>query len=61
MKNYVKNSLEFRFDCGFTMADSVPSESAYTRMIQKIHTSSALVNIQNAMVSQAFSRRVHRR
>ena len=36
LRRRLKNSLEFRFDCGFTMADSVPSESSYTRMIQKI-------------------------
>jgi len=54
LRKRLKNSLEFRFDCGFTMADSVPSEASYTRMIQKIHASSALVNIQNEMVSQAF-------
>ena len=54
LRKRLKNSLEFRFDCGFTMADSVPSESSYTRMIQKIHASSALVTIQNEMVSQAF-------
>ena len=54
LRKRLKNGLEFRFDCGFTMADSVPSEASYTRMIQKIHASSALVNIQNEMVSQAF-------
>jgi len=54
LRKRLKNSLEFRFDCGFTMADSVPSEASYTRKIQKIHSSSALVNIQNEMVSQAF-------
>jgi len=54
LRRRLKNSLEFRFDCGFTMADSVPSESSYTRMIQKIHASSALGNIQNELVSQAF-------
>lgn len=54
LRKRLKNSLEFRFDCGFTMADSVPSEASYTRMIQKIHESPALVNIQNEMVSQAF-------
>ena len=36
------------------MADSVPSESSYTRMIQKIHGSSALEIIQDELVSQAF-------
>src|ERR1700730_14669173 len=35
LRKRLKNSLEFRFDCGFTMADSVPSESSYTRMIQR--------------------------
>ncbi|KLU64083.1 transposase DDE domain protein [Desulfosporosinus acididurans] len=54
LRKRLKNSLEFRFNCGFTMADSVPSESSYTRMIQKIHVSSALGNIQNELVSQAF-------
>ena len=54
LRRRLKNSLEFRFDCGFTMADSVPSESSYTRMIQKIHASSALGKIQNDLVSQAF-------
>jgi len=54
LRKRLKNSLEFRFDCGFTMADSVPSESSYTRMIQKIHASSALGEIQNELVSQAF-------
>ncbi|WP_139314650.1 transposase, partial [Desulfosporosinus metallidurans] len=54
LRKRLKNSLEFRFDCGFTMADSVPSESSYTRMIQKIHVSSALGKIQNDLVSQAF-------
>lgn len=54
LRKRLKNSLEFRFDCGFTMADSVPSESSYTRMIQKIHGSSALGIIQDELVSQAF-------
>ena len=36
------------------LADSVPSESSNIRMIQKIHASSAVVNIQNELVSQAF-------
>ena len=54
LRKRLKNSLEFRFDCGFTMADAVPSESSYTRMIQKIHASSALGEIQNELVSQAF-------
>lgn len=54
LRRRLKNSLEFRFECGFTMADSVPSESSYTRMIQKIHVSSALGKIQNGLVSQAF-------
>ncbi len=41
-------------DCGFTLADSVPNEASYSRMIQKIHASSALGTIQNDLVYQAF-------
>ena len=35
LRRRLKNSLEFRLDCGFTLADSVPSEASYSRMIQK--------------------------
>jgi len=28
LRKRLKNSLEFRFDCGFTLADSVPSEAS---------------------------------
>lgn len=54
LRKRLKNSMEFRFDCGFTLADSVHSEASYSRMIQKIHASSALEQIQNDLVSQAF-------
>ncbi len=54
LRRRLKNSLEFRLDCGFTLADSVPCEASYSRMIQKIHSSSALGKIQNDLVSQAF-------
>ncbi|MDA8442423.1 MAG: IS1182 family transposase [Peptococcaceae bacterium] len=54
LRRRLKNSLEFRLDCGFTLADSVPSEASYSRMIQKIHASSALGTIQNDLVYQAF-------
>ncbi|RNC27960.1 MAG: hypothetical protein AWM53_02071 [Candidatus Dichloromethanomonas elyunquensis] len=51
LRRRLKNSLEFRFDCGYSLADSVPSEASYSRMIQKIHASSALGEIQNDLVS----------
>lgn len=49
----LKNSLEFRFDCGFTLADSIPSEASYWRMIKKIQTSSAIAKSQDDLVHQA--------
>lgn len=54
LRKRLKNSLEFRFDCGFTLSDSVPSEASYSRMIQKIKDSSALTESQNKLVYQAF-------
>lgn len=54
LRKRLKNSLEFRFDCGFTLSDSVPSEASYSRMIKKIHSSSALAESQNDLVYQAF-------
>src|SRR5690554_6321654 len=54
LRKRLKNSLEFRFDCGFTLSDSVPSEASYCRMIKKIHASSALANSQDNLVLQAF-------
>jgi transposase len=54
LRKRLKNSLEFRFDCGFTLSDSVPSEASYSRMIQKIQASSALTEAQNDLVYQAF-------
>ena len=50
----LKHSIEFRLDCRFTMADQVPSEASYSRMMKKIKDSSALDLIQNELVSQAF-------
>ena len=54
LRKRLKNSLEFRFDCGFTLADRVPSEASYSRMIQKIRASSALAKSQNDLICQAF-------
>jgi len=54
LRKRLKNSVEFRFDCGFTLADSIPSEASYCRMIKKIQASSALAESQNDLVRQAF-------
>jgi transposase len=50
----LKNSFEFRFDCGFTLADNLPSEASYSRMIKKINDSPVLQETQNDLVLQAF-------
>lgn len=54
LRKRLKNSLEFRFDCGFTLSDSIPSEASYCRMIKKIQDSSAMAESQNDLVHQAF-------
>lgn len=54
LRKRLKNSLEFRFDCGFTLSDSIPSEASYSRMILKIQDSSSLAQSQNALLQQAF-------
>jgi transposase len=54
LRKRLKNNLEFRLDCGFTLSDFVPSESSYSRMVQKIHASTALTESQNDLVYQAF-------
>jgi transposase len=45
----------FRLDCGFLVADSVPSESAYSRMITMISESNVLERVQDTILLQAIT------
>ncbi len=38
----LKNDLAFRFDCGFTLSERVPSEATYSRFIRKFRGSNML-------------------
>ncbi|PKM48083.1 MAG: IS5/IS1182 family transposase [Firmicutes bacterium HGW-Firmicutes-8] len=50
----LKRSIEFRDDCGFTGADQIPSEAAYSRMIKKIQTANILQSTHHQLIAQAF-------
>jgi transposase len=54
LRKRLKNSLEFRLDCGFTLADKIPSEATYSRAIKKIQASTALQETQEKIILQAF-------
>lgn len=54
LRRRLKNSLEFRMECGFTLAERIPSAATYSRAIKKIQASSALQKTQDELVLQAF-------
>ena len=57
IKDLVKRLINdplFRFDCGFLVSDSVPSEASYSRMIDVISQSTILDDMQDALIHQAF-------
>jgi transposase len=51
----LKNDMIFRLDCGFLVSDTVPSESAYSRMIAIISESNVLEDVQEFLLLQAIS------
>jgi transposase len=51
----LKNDMIFRLDCGFLVSDSVPSESAYSRMITIISESNVLERVQDTLLLQAIT------
>jgi transposase len=51
----LKNDMIFRLDCGFLVSDTVPSESAYSRMITIISESNVLEDVQESLLHQAIS------
>lgn len=46
--------LGFKRDCGFLISDAVPSESTYSRLIQRISPSKALERINQAVLTAAM-------
>ena len=51
----LKKDMIFRLDCGFLVSDSVPSETAYSRMITLISKSNVLEKIQETILHQAIT------
>ncbi|MFC0478058.1 IS1182 family transposase [Robertmurraya beringensis] len=51
----LKNDMIFRLDCGFLVSDTVPSESAYSRMITLISESNVLEKVQETLLHQAIT------
>jgi transposase len=54
LQKRLKRSIEFSSDCGFTGSDRIPSESSYTRLIQKLQRSDVFQQSQRALIQQAF-------
>ncbi|MBB5174426.1 transposase [Texcoconibacillus texcoconensis] len=50
----LKWDLQFKWDCGFLISDSVPSESAFSRMISKIKESNVLQSINTQILTDAI-------
>lgn len=51
----LKNDMIFRLDCGFLVSDTVPSETAYSRMVTIISESNVLEKVQETILSQAIT------
>ncbi|QKS72333.1 transposase [Paenalkalicoccus suaedae] len=51
----LKNDIMFRLDCGFLVSDSVPSESAYSRMVTILSESDALEKVKEQILYQAIT------
>ncbi|WP_054954666.1 IS1182 family transposase [Paenibacillus dakarensis] len=50
----LREDVLFRFDCGFSLAESIPSASTYSRLIQKLSQSDALEEVSQNVVKHAF-------
>src|SRR5699024_10760632 len=57
MKDLVKrlhDDIAFKLNCGFLVSDPVPSESTYSRLINKLEESDVLERVQEQVVLQAL-------
>lgn len=50
----LREDILFRLDCGFSLAESIPSAASYSRLVAKISQSKALEEIQEFMLKQAI-------
>lgn len=51
----LREDILFRLDCGFSLAETIPSAASYSRLVAKISQSNALEEIQELMLRQAIS------
>jgi transposase len=54
LRKRLKQSVEFNLNCGFTGSDRIPSEAAYSRLIQKLQSSAVFEQTQEHLVRLAF-------
>lgn len=50
----LREDVLFRLDCGFSLAESIPSASTYSRLIQKFSQSEALEEVSQNVIKLAF-------
>ena len=50
----LREDILFRLDCGFSLAEPIPSAASYSRLVAKISQSKALEEIQELMLKQAI-------
>ncbi|WP_416147930.1 transposase [Salipaludibacillus sp. HK11] len=50
----LKDDIQFKRDCGFGVADAIPSEASYSRMVSEIKASSVLKDINHQLVHEAI-------
>jgi transposase len=50
----LKNDLIFRLECGFLVSDQLPSESSYSRLIEKLSETPVLEHIKDSILLQAI-------
>lgn len=51
----LNRDTKFKYDCGFLISDSVPSEASFSRMISKIQESTVLEEINSQIIQDAIN------
>lgn len=50
----LKHDFIFRLECGFLVSDQIPSESSYSRLIEKLSKSNSIEEIKESILLQAI-------
>ncbi len=51
----LREDILFRLDCGFSLAEKIPSAASYSRLMEKLSQSDALEKMQEQVVQQAMT------